>query len=229
MPGVRHTCLTPAKTRPKERLANADDDSESFAMARTLRIEGADLVHHVTARSHTHAPAFPNDAARAFFLELVGEIATDLEWEIGSYAVLTTHYHLLLRTVHPNLGEGMRAVQGRYAARLNRARDSRGPVWRDRFHSRPVRSEAHVVRTAVYIDLNPVSAGIVDTPEGWEWSSYRANVGEVRPRTLHEPALVYRSLGAFPHEAPGVYRELVQARMEVAAAHRALQGSGTRA
>ncbi|MGI8974910.1 MAG: transposase [Gaiella sp.] len=189
-------------------------------MARPLRTEGDGLIHHVTARSHTHAPAFPTDHSRIAFLELVGSAAAKLQWAVAAYCVLTTHYHLLVLTPLPNLAEGMRLIQGRYAFRLNSARGSRGPVWEGRYHSRSLQSSTHVVRAAVYIDLNAFAAGVVDDPSAWPWCSYEANTGIAPGPGWHHPGVVHHHVGAFADEAASVYRELVESRLEVLRAER---------
>ena len=114
-------------------------------MPRGARIEGAGLIHHVTGHSHRTVDAFPDEPSLLGFLSLLADTALRLRWQVLAYCLLPTHYHLLARTDEPNLGEGMRHVHGRHAQRLNARHSSSGPVWRDRFHSKPVRDGRHAV------------------------------------------------------------------------------------
>ena len=178
-------------------------------MPRRQRIEGAGLIHHVTGHSHVDIAAFPDDTARRGFLTLLARAASDLHWYVLAYCLLSNHYHLVVQTMEANLGDGMRRLQGRHAQKLNARHARRGPVWRDRFHSRLVHSGLYVVRAAAYVDANPVSAGVCSAPESWRWSSYSANAGLVKPWAWHRPDLVYAQMGVEPAEAPAVYREIV--------------------
>jgi len=172
------------------------------------------MIQHVTGHSHPWVDAFPDELSMRGFLSLLGETAESLEWSVLAYCLMATHYHLLLRTEHANLGLGMRRLQGRHAQRLNRRRDLAGPLWRDRFHSRPVVTNDHLVQAAAYIDANPVAAGICDDPATWPWSSYRANVGLTEPPRWHQVDRLHSYLGAAADEADEVYRDLVARTIE---------------
>jgi putative transposase len=49
-----------------------------------------------------------------------------------------------------------------------------GPVWQKRFYDFNVCSAKKRVEKLRYLHRNPVTRGLVSTPEDWEWSSYRA-------------------------------------------------------
>jgi putative transposase len=57
----------------------------------------------------------------------------------------------------------------------------RGHCFEGRYGADLIQSERHFVNTVRYIALNPVDAGLCETPLGWEWSSYRATVGLEEP------------------------------------------------
>jgi hypothetical protein len=79
--------------------------------------------------------------------------------------VLTTHFHLLVRSLG-SLSEAMRRVQNEYVRWFNRGRGRDGPLFRGRFLSKPVRSLTYRVLLVRYIDANAVRAGLVD--DAWE-------------------------------------------------------------
>jgi putative transposase len=88
-------------------------------------------------------------------------------------------------------------------------------LWRDRFHSRVVASGEYLLRAAVYIDVNPVAAGLCSAPKNWRWSSYRANAGYCEPPFWHRCDRLYRNMAAPPHEAPAVYRRMVETSVDI--------------
>jgi putative transposase len=47
-----------------------------------------------------------------------------------------------------------------------------GPLWQGRFKSVLVTSNEQLLHLTRYIHLNPVSAGLVEKPECWDFSSY---------------------------------------------------------
>jgi hypothetical protein len=108
----------------------------------------------------------------------------------------------------------MRLLGGRFTQRIN-YRDGRdGPIFRGRFTSVTVKSDAHLVQASRYIHRNPVDAGLVAEPWQWPWSSAQAYLGLVRtPAWLHTEAIL-EMLG--PHEARLRYRELLAEDVDAA-------------
>ena len=131
-----------------------------------------------------------------------------------AYCLLSTHYHLLVRTNSPNLGLGMQRIHGRHAQLMNARQATSGPLWRGRFHSSVVESAFHVVHAAAYIDANPVGAGVCSKPGEWPWGSYRANAGLAKPWSWHRPEALHAFMGADSADAPVLYRKLVASAIE---------------
>jgi hypothetical protein len=90
----------------------------------------------------------------------------------------------------------MRFLGGRFTQRIN-YRDARdGPIFRGRFTSVAVKSDAHLMQVSRYIHRNPVEAGMVAEPWQWPWSSAPAYLGLIRtPAWLHTEAIL-EMLGA---------------------------------
>ena len=84
-----------------------------------------------------------------------------------------------------------------------------GHLWQDRFKGHIIENDEYLLASGLYIDKNPVEAGIVKNPLGYPWSSYRYYaIGENNP--LVDP---YESMGKFQEERQKRYRELMFARM----------------
>jgi hypothetical protein len=103
-----------------------------------------------------------------------------------AYCLIDTHFHLVLRTPEPNLGEGMRWLKSTHAQDVNYRHGRTGHVFGGRYYSAQIHSDDHLLAALVYVYLNPVRAGIVDLPHAWPWSSFAATVGRSRaPEFLH--------------------------------------------
>jgi len=75
-----------------------------------------------------------------FFLAGVVRSIRRGELEVHSWCVLTTHFHMLVRSPKGQLSEAMRRIQNSYARYFNRKRRRDGPLHRGRFTSKPVES-----------------------------------------------------------------------------------------
>jgi REP element-mobilizing transposase RayT len=104
--------------------------------------------------------------------------------EVHAYSILTTHFHLLVRSPEGELGPAMGRVLNKYVRYFNRGRRRDGALFRGRFRSRPVTTEAYQRLLVRYIDFNPVEAGLVDHPFDYPHGSARHHVRSIRPRWL---------------------------------------------
>ena len=53
----------------------------------------------------------------------------------------------------------------------------KGHLFQGRYQSKLIEDDNYLVYLSRYIHLNPVSAGLVNYPEVWEYSSYRKYIG----------------------------------------------------
>lgn|SRR5436305_1199791 len=150
-------------------------------MARPARIDYEGAVQHVAVNGNNREAMFRDDRDRRDCLRLLGESAVRYRWQVWSYCLMDTHWHLLLRTPYITLTPGMRRLNSCYARRYNLRHERSGHSIRHRFMSVPVEDEAHLKELSRYLPLNPVRGGLVRDPEAWAWSSYRAELGLVRP------------------------------------------------
>lgn len=148
-------------------------------MARPLRIEFPDALYHVTSRGDRCEAIYEDDKDRLLFLRTLAEVVERFNWLCHAYCLMTNHYHLLVETPDGNLSKGMRQLNGVYTQASNRRHLRTGHLFQGRFKGILVERESHLLELARYIVLNPVRAVMVDRPEDWRWSSYRAMVGQV--------------------------------------------------
>ena len=143
-------------------------------MPRRPRQDTPGSWHHVMNRGIARRTIFEReDDIRGFLAVLACHVrAGDLE--LHADAVLTTHYHLLVRSLEGRLGEVMRAAQTAHSRSFNRSRRRDGPLVRGRYRSVPVGSDRYRRALVGYIDANPVQAGLVDDPTRYRHGSARA-------------------------------------------------------
>ena len=149
-------------------------------MARPLRIEYPGAVYHVTARGNARMPVFENNADREDFIKLIEAATERFKWRCYAYCLMDNHYHLLVETVDGNLSIGMRHINGVYTQQFNRTHHRVGHLFQGRFKSILVDRDEYLLELCRYIVLNPLRAGMVERPEDYVWSSYRATAGVSR-------------------------------------------------
>lgn len=142
-------------------------------MPRHARNDGPGRCHHVMNRGIARRTLFESrHDIRTFLSRLALAVRAGLI-EVQAYCILTTHFHLLVRSPEGELAAAMSIVQNSYSRWFNRSRRRDGPLYRSRYRSKRADSltyRRHLVR---YIDANPVAAGLAATPALYPHGSAR--------------------------------------------------------
>jgi putative transposase len=69
----------------------------------------------------------------------------------------------------------MQQLGRKYVSYFNKEHERTGTLWEGRFRSSIIGSARYLFACYRYIELNPLRAGMVNSVERYEWSSYRAN------------------------------------------------------
>lgn len=191
-------------------------------MSRPLRIEFPGALYHVTSRGDRREPIFVDDADRRALLEVVAQAMQRFDAEVLAYCLMGNHYHFVLHTHQANLSLLMRQTNGVYTQAFNRRHAKVGHLFQGRFKAVLVDRDAYLLAACRYVELNPVRAGTVSTPDAWPWSSYLAHVGQAEaPAWLDTAGLHGHLLGHAPRDAAdtqaaaGRYADWVQTGREV--------------
>jgi putative transposase len=182
-------------------------------MPRRPRVQYPGAIHHVIARGNSGGKIFRTRRDGRVFLATLGAAVNSSRWRCLAYCLMPTHYHMLVETPDPNLSDGMHFLNTKYAAGFNAAHEHVGHVFQKRFHSELVTRDEHLLEALRYVVLNPVRARLVERPENWEWSSYRATAGISRAHRWLMPARSWALFGSDPPAARSEYRKFVLAGM----------------
>jgi putative transposase len=107
--------------------------------------------------------------------------------EIIAYCLMPTHIHLVLQEISPSgISEYMRIVLDSYTRYFNKRIGRKGPLWEGRVKKVLVESNEQLLHLTRYVHLNPVSAGIVEKPEDWVYSSYREYIGMEKEKVCNK-------------------------------------------
>lgn len=178
-------------------------------MARPLRIEYAEAVYHVTSRGNARRSIFKEDKDRWMLLDILEEVNDRYHWFCHAYCLMSNHYHLVIETPDGNLSKGMRQLNGIYTMRFNRRHGSVGHIFQGRYKAILVQKESHLLEVCRYVVLNPLRAKVVEAPERWRWSSYRATAGIERAHPCLTADWILGQFGSKRRTAEKRYRAFV--------------------
>jgi len=180
-------------------------------MARQPRLTVAGYPHHVIQRGNNRQPIVLDDADRLRLLALLAEYAPRCRVALHAYVLMDNHFHLLATPeTQDGLPQMMQAVGRSYVRYFNNRHGRSGTLWEGRYKSTLIETERYLLACMVYIDLNPVRAGMVAETAQYGWSSHRHCIGQAVDKLVTPHALLW-NLGNTPFAREAAYRDLVRA------------------
>ena len=180
-------------------------------MARLPRLTLPGYPHHIIQRGNNRQVIFVDRDDFEAMLELLAENAKKFAVAVHAYVLMDNHFHLLATPATADaLPLMMQAVGRSYVRYFNHRHGRTGTLWEGRYRSTLIETERYLLACMVYIDLNPVRAGMVALPAAWTWSSHAHYLGQ-RVDKLVTPHALYWALGNTPFAREAAYAGLVQA------------------
>ena len=169
---------------------------------------------HVVQRGNNRQAVFFEENDYRVYLDWLGAAASEHGSAIHAYVLMTNHIHLLMTPSSKEaISATLQALGRRFVPYINHCYGRTGTLWEGRFKASAVQEEGYLMACYRYIELNPVRAGMVERPEGYPWSSYRANAqGADDPLVTPHP--LHLAYGADALERQAAYRRLFETHLD---------------
>ncbi len=188
-------------------------------MARLPRLTLPDHPHHVILRGNNRQDIFRDSADQQRMLGLLETHGLEQQVDVHAYVLMSNHLHLLVTPRSENALPLMMQAVGRSNVRqFNQRHGRNGTLWEGRYRSTLIQTERYFLACMVYIDLNPVRAGMVSQAADYPWSSHAHYTGTRQDAWL-TPHALYWALGNTPFARELAYAQLVQAGIEQSQQH----------
>ncbi len=179
-------------------------------MARLPRLTLAGYPHHVVQRGNNRQPICLDTADFQTLQALLHENARKFGVSVHAYVLMDNHFHLLATpSTDEALPKMMQAVGRSYVRYFNDRYQRTGTLWEGRYKSTLIETDRYLLACMVYIDLNPVRAGLVGQAGDYPWSSHAHYSGSHADKMVSPHPLVW-NLGNTPFAREAAYAQLVQ-------------------
>ena len=167
-------------------------------MARLPRLTLPGYPHHVILRGNNRQLIFKDNSDRETLLGLLVGGCQKHGVDLHAFVLMDNHLHLLLTPQADKALSKMMQDLGRdYVRYFNKKHTRTGTLWEGRFRSALIQTDRYFLACMVYIDLNPVRAGMVAQALDHPWSSHAHYTG-ARQDSWLVPHDVYWALGNTP-------------------------------
>ena len=185
-------------------------------MARLPRLTVPGYPHHIIQRGNNRQPIFAERADYEQLLAMLEEHSRRFNVAVHAYVLMSNHFHLLATPEDASgIPQMMQAIGRQYVRYFNRRQGRTGTLWEGRYRSTLIQAERYLLACMVYIDLNPVRAGMVADPAEYPWSSHAHYIGRRADRIV-TPHPLYWELGNTPFARDAAYAQLVHAGLSTA-------------
>jgi len=147
-------------------------------MPRIARIFIENACYHMITRGSQKQVVFKCDNDFIYYLKLIHKYKIELSCLLYGYCLMPNHVHLVMEfPMGPGaMSSFMHKLNQTYAMRFNFKYNRVGHLWQNRYKSLVVLKDDYLINLIMYVEYNPVRAGIASRPEDYKWNSYRARV-----------------------------------------------------
>ena len=143
-------------------------------MTRNPRFYLSGVPVHVVQRGNCRQAAFFEDNDYHSYMSWLAEGAQKHGCQVHAYVLMTNHVHLLLTpSSETSVSRLMQCLGRPYVRYFNYTYQRSGALWEGRVKACVEDADNYLLQCQQYIELNPVRAGMVETPGEYRWSSYR--------------------------------------------------------
>lgn len=152
-------------------------------MPRQARLDAPGTLHHVMGRGIEGTKIFRSRFDCNDFIERVAELCREGYFMVYAWALMSNHFHLLIKTGNHPLSTGMRKLLTGYVVNFNRRHKRFGHLFQNRYKSIICEEDPYFLELTRYIHLNPLRRKLIQGMEElkkYPWTGHSAIMGEVK-------------------------------------------------
>lgn len=150
-------------------------------MPRSARIDIPGLLQHVIVRGIERRDIFLDDDDKSLFVDRLAKLLIATDTDCLAWALMSNHFHLLLRPKSTKLSLFMRRLLTGYAAVFNLRHKRSGQLFQNRYKSIVCEEDPYLLELVRYIHLNPLRVGLaesMDVLDSYQWSGHAVLMGK---------------------------------------------------
>ena len=150
-------------------------------MPRKARIDIPGLLQHVIVRGIERRKIFLDDNDHSIFVNRFSCLLEETDTDCFAWALLSNHFHLLLRCNRIALSRFMSRLLTGYAVNFNHRHNRSGHLFQNRYKSIICEEDAYLLELIRYIHLNPLRARVVpdlESLDDYPWCGHAIIMGK---------------------------------------------------
>lgn len=174
-------------------------------------VEGG--LYHVYNRFARGEAVFGDPEEAIGFVERLRDTKERDGFVVLAWCLMSNHFHLVIRTSSVPLSRTMHYLQNGFSREFNRRWRRTGPLWQTRYKAKLIDAEGYLAQAIIYAHLNPVRAGLVESPLKYTLSGHRELMGRIREPLCDVDASLF-SFGETEKSARKAYARALKIAMK---------------
>jgi len=156
-----------------------------------LALYADNICYHIIARGNQKQNIFMEWDDREKYMNILCHYKKKYHFWLYSFCLMANHIHLILEpnNLRGTISQIMQGINLMYCQWFNAKYNKNGHLWQGRFKSYLIQKNEYLMHCINYIELNPVRAGIVESPLEYTWSSYKYRILGIKNEVLDTPRL----------------------------------------
>lgn len=147
--------------------------------------------YHIMHRSNNKIYLFEDEEDFLKYLDLVKKYFIKARLKCFHYVLMNTHVHFVVKITDrvKEVPLYIKLINLKYTFYYKRKYGYEGGLWRNRYKAELIDTDRYMLGCGLYVESNPVKAGIVASPGDYRWSSYSHWVGKTKDELLSDHPL----------------------------------------
>jgi putative transposase len=168
----------------------------------------------VIQRGNNRQPILRDEEDYWFLWTKLRDASQKFGCDVHAYALMPNHFHLVLTPWQEDgIGKLMQYTGRYYVQHVNSRYERTGTLWEGRYRATLFDPASFLLPASRYVELNAVRAGLVGSPDAYDWSSYPANALGAEDE-LVRPHAIYKQLGRSVKARRQAYRDSFESDLD---------------
>jgi putative transposase len=133
-------------------------------------ILGSRRVFFATTKTSMGRRLLQSERNAGLLIDVLGSLVAERHFHLYDFVIMPDHVHLLIEVgCEMTVEKAMQLIKGRFSHRLTKEFGHLGEVWQRGFSEVQVLKSESFAQHRAYIAMNPVKAGLVDSPEKYPY------------------------------------------------------------
>jgi len=135
-------------------------------------LRGISRTFFVSSKTIQGRFLFQTERMALLFIEVLRAYVSSGKFTVHDFVVMPDHVHLLLTVDNmSSIEKAMQLIKGGFSYRAKKELKHQGEIWQKGFSEIRIVDRRSFRKHREYIDMNPVKAGFVDSPEKFPYGS----------------------------------------------------------